>query len=99
LLLRKFLELRWTPKLIMEGTKILNMIFDYLYFLDSLNILAMILKSMPKSFDLTCKNGYFPHFLNTTKNLEYVGPYLEPKFYGADYMSSDERAQFFEWYE
>ena len=49
---------------------------------------------MPKSFDLTCKKGYYPHFFNTAKNLEYVGPYPEPVFYGA----GDERAQFLEWY-
>ena len=59
----------------------------------------MSLKSKPKSFDLTCKKGYYPHFFNTTKNLEYVGPYPEPKFYGAEYMSGDERAQFLECYE
>ena len=28
-----------------------------------------------------------------------MGPYPELKFYGADYMSSDERAQFLEWVE
>ena len=27
-----------------------------------------------------------------------MGPYPEPKFYGADYMSSDERAQFLEFH-
>ena len=54
---------------------------------------------MPKSFDLTCKKGYFPHFFNTAKNLKYVGLYPETKLYGADYMSGDERAQFLEWYD
>jgi len=33
------------------------------------------------------------------ENLDYVGPYPEPKFCGADYMSGDERARFLEWYE
>jgi len=28
-----------------------------------------------------------------------MGPYSEPKYYGADYISRDERAQFLEWYE
>jgi len=28
-----------------------------------------------------------------------VGPYQEPKFYGADYMSGDEQPRFLEWYE
>ena len=74
------------------------MTVEHLHFLDSLNFLPMSLKSMPKSFDLTCKKGYYPHFFNTTKNLDYVGPYSEPVFYGADYMSGDEREQFLEWY-
>ena len=54
---------------------------------------------MPKSFDLTCKKGYYINFFNSAENLDYVGPYPKPKFYGADYMSSDERAQFLEWRE
>jgi hypothetical protein len=59
-LLRRFLELRWTPQLIMDGTKFLSMIVENLLFLDSLNYLPKSLKSMPKTFDLTCK-GYCPH--------------------------------------
>jgi len=98
-LLRNFLQLRWTPQLIIKGTKILSSIVENQNFLYSLNFLPMSLKSMPKSFDLTCKKGYFPHFLNTANNLDYVGPYPEPKFYGADYMSGDEQAHCLEWYE
>jgi hypothetical protein len=52
-LLRMILELRWEPKLIMDGSKILSMEVEHLHFLDSLNYLPMSLKSMPKSFDLT----------------------------------------------
>ena len=43
-LLRKFLELRWTPQLIMDVTKILSMIVENLQFLDSLNFLPMSLR-------------------------------------------------------
>jgi hypothetical protein len=57
-LIRKFLELRWGPKLIMDGTKILTMCVENLIFVDSLCFLPMSLKSMPKSFDLTSKKGY-----------------------------------------
>ena len=98
-LLRRFLELRWVPKLIMDGTKFLSMVVENLHFLDSLNYLPMSLKSMPKSCDLTCKKRYFAHFFNTANNLDYVVPYPEPKFYGADLMSGDEGAQFSAWYE
>jgi hypothetical protein len=53
-MIRKFLKLRWKPKLIMDGAKILSIIVENLHYLDSLNFLPMSLKSMPKSFDLTC---------------------------------------------
>ena len=72
-LLRKFLELRWTQKLIMDGTKILRMIVENMYFMGSFNVLTMSLKSMPKSFDVTRKKGYYPHILITAINLDYMG--------------------------
>jgi len=98
-LLRRFLELRWTLQLIMEGSKILSMVVENLHFLDSLNYLPMSLKNMPKSFDLTCKMGHYPHFFNTANNLDYVDSHPEPKFYGADVVSADERPQFSAWNE
>ena len=97
--LRRFLEFRWVPKLIMDGTKILSMSVEKFYFLHSLNFMPMGLKNMPKAFDLTCKKVYYPHFFNTANNLDYVGPYPEPKYYGADFISAAERAQFLAWYE
>ena len=54
-LLRRFLELRWVPKLIMDCTKILSMSVENFYFLDSLNFMPMSLKNMPKSFDLNVR--------------------------------------------
>jgi len=85
-LLRKFLKLRWTIQLIMDDTKILIIIVEKLHFLDSLNFLPMSQKITPKSFDLTCKKGYYRYFFNTGNKLEYVGPYPEPKVYGAVYI-------------
>jgi len=75
------------------------MIVGKLHFLNSLNFLPMNLKSMPKSFYLTCKKGCNPHIFNTTNNFDYVGHYLEPKFYGAGYISVDVRGLFLGWYE
>ena len=72
-------------ELIMDVTKILRMSVENLHFLDSLNFIRMSLKSIAKSFDLTCKKGY-THFFNTANNLDYVGPYLEPKSYGSDFV-------------
>ena len=83
--------------MIMDGSKIRSTVVENLHFLDSLTYLPMSFKSMPKSFDLTCKKGYYPHFFNTASNMNYVGPYPEPEFYGTDFMSV-ERAQFLEWH-
>jgi hypothetical protein len=73
-LLRRFLKLGWVLQLIMDCTKILSMSVENFHFLDSLNFIPMSLKSMPKSFELTCGKGY--HFFNTANNLDYVSPYL-----------------------
>jgi hypothetical protein len=71
------LELRWELKLIMDGSKILSIVVE-----------PMSLKSTPKSFDLTRRKGYYPHFFNTASKINYVGPNPEPEFYGADFMSA-----------
>ena len=67
------------------------------HFLDSLNYLPMSLKNMPKSFNLTCKKGYYTHIFNTAINLNYVGAYPEPELYGQT-MSVDERTQSMQWH-
>jgi len=36
---------------------------------------------------------------STQNSLDYVGPSLEPMFYGAEFVSGDEQAQFSAWYE
>ena len=59
----------------------------------------MNLKTMHNYFDLTCKKGYYPQFINTANNLNYVGSHREPKYYWLDFMSGDLRAQFSAWYE
>jgi len=70
------------------------MVVENLHFLDSLNYLPLCLKSMPKSFNLACKNGYYPHLFNTANNLDYVGSRPEHKYFGADFMYGGDRAQF-----
>jgi len=69
------------------GSKILSMVVEKLHFLDSFNYLPMSLKSVPKSFDLTCRKGYYPHFFNMVSNLNYGGSYTAPEFYGTDVMT------------
>lgn len=91
-LLRKFLELRCTPQLIMDDSKILSMVVENMHIIYSLKFLPMNLKSMPNSFDLTFKKGYYPHCINTANNFDYVGQYPKLQYYGSDCMSGYKRA-------
>jgi len=63
-MLRTFLELRWTSELIKYGTKISSLIVKNLLFIDSLHFLPKGLNSVPKSFHLTCKKGYYTQLFN-----------------------------------
>jgi len=72
----------------MDGSKILSMVVENFHFLDLLNYLPMSLKSMPISFDLTWKKGYYPHFFNTASNLNYVVFILNPNLWGRPYGCS-----------
>ena len=68
--------------------------------LDSLNFLPMKLAALPKAFGLTeLRKGYFPHFFNKREHQCYVGPLPDPITYGANYMSTSDRAAFLQWHE
>lgn len=84
------------------GSKIMYMSLDIIKmrFVDSLNFIPSALAGFPKIFDIKdVKKGYFPHFFNTAKNQNYVGPYPEKKYYGYFSMKTDQRTKFNEWYE
>lgn len=68
-------------------------------FVDSLNFLPMALKKFTKTFGLTTKKGFYPHFFNTPSNERYVGPIPAEHFFGAESMDDGSYAQFKEWYD
>ena len=89
-------------RILFNGTKLMYMEVGRglnLRFLDSLNFFPMKLAALPKAFGLeTCRKGYFPHLANVPRYWNYVGPYLDPSFYGADQMSRSERDEFLTWH-
>ncbi|XP_062568063.1 uncharacterized protein LOC134230308 [Saccostrea cucullata] len=89
-------------KIIHSGSKIMYMHISQklnLTFLDSLNFLPMKLAKIPEAFGLEeLSKGYFPHLFNTKANQKYVGPYPALKYYGYDFMSSEERKKLAEWH-
>lgn len=68
--------------------------------LDSYNFLPTKLFKLPSAFDLSeLKKGYFPHFLNTFQQQNYVGPYPDSSQYGCDTMSDKDRSEFLTWHQ
>ncbi|XP_054257051.1 uncharacterized protein LOC128982036 [Macrosteles quadrilineatus] len=71
-------DTKFTPKLVMRGTKVILMEIDNVRFVDSLSYFPMPLAALPKAFDLPPekKKGYFPHLFNTLKNQNYVANHV-----------------------
>jgi hypothetical protein len=101
-LMEYLLKNAFKPQVIYSGAKLMTIkVFKKLNMriLDSLNFLPMRLSQLPKAFGVKeLSKGWFPHFWNTAENQNYVGPYPPPEAYGADSMSTDDRAKFLKWH-
>ena len=93
-ILNRAILLKWTPKLILNGLKVICMTIHHLTFLDSISFLPMALRKLPEAFGLSVTKSWYPHFFNTKENLIYVGPISEMEQYGFTEMSESERKEF-----
>ncbi|XP_054259393.1 uncharacterized protein LOC128984131 [Macrosteles quadrilineatus] len=93
-------DTKFTPKLVMRGTKVILMEIDNVRFVDSLSYFPMPLAALPKAFDLPPekKKGYFPHLFNTLKNQNYVGSMPPKEFYCPESMFEKSYKDFENWY-
>ncbi|XP_054279031.1 uncharacterized protein LOC128997416 [Macrosteles quadrilineatus] len=93
-------ETKFTPELVMRGTKIILMEIDNVRFVDSLSYFPMALSALPKAFDLPPekKKGYFPHLFNTLANQNYVGPMPPKEYYCPESMFEKSHNDFDKWY-
>jgi hypothetical protein len=98
-ILKRAIFLKWNPKLIMNGLKILSMEIQRLHLPDSVNYLPMPLRKLPEAFGLTASKSWYHHYFNTKANLDYAGPIPDTRYYGADEMGEGERKDFLYWYE
>ncbi|XP_039511243.1 uncharacterized protein LOC120466725 [Pimephales promelas] len=101
ILLQYFSSEGITPKVIMQGCRILHM-YDAAFrqrYVDSFQFLPFSLKKVPAALNLTVNDkGFFPHHFNRLENANYVGPYPAKELYGYETMSEIERVRFDSWY-
>ena len=79
--------LKWLPKLILNGLKIICMQIQHLTFIDSVSFQPMPLRKLPEAFGLSVTSRY-PHFFNIQANLNFVGPIPDMGQFGVDEMGS-----------
>jgi hypothetical protein len=78
--------------------KIVSMKIEHMMSLDSASYLPMHLRKLPEAFGLSVNKSWYPHYFNTKKNLDYVGPTPGIEYFGADEMGESERKEFLSWY-
>jgi len=98
-ILNRAILLKWKPKLIMNGLKIVSMEIEQMHFLDSASYLPMPLRKLPEAFGLAVTKSWYPHYFNTSANLDYFGPMTDIAYFRADEMKESERREFMTWYE
>jgi hypothetical protein len=63
-ILQRAILLKWKPKLILNGLKIICMQMEHLTF-DSISYLPMALRKLPEAFGLSVRKSWYPHYFNT----------------------------------
>jgi len=71
------------PAPLMNGSKILSLVFRKVKIIDSLSFLPMALDKFSKTFEIKeLKKGFFPHGFNLEENQKYVGVWPPKKILG-----------------
>jgi hypothetical protein len=71
---------------------------ELMTFLDSASYLPMPLHKLPDAFGLALSKSWYPHYFNTKKNMDYVGPMSGIEYFGGNEMGESERKEFLTWY-
>jgi len=64
-ILNRAIMLKWKPKLITNGLKIISIKMEDLVFLDSVSFLPCTLRKLPEAFGLQATKSWYPHYFNT----------------------------------
>ena len=72
---------------------------EHMLFFDSASYVPMPLRKLPEEFGLSVAKSWYPHFVNTKKNLDYVVPFSDVSYFGVDEMSQSVGKEFMTWYD
>ncbi|XP_055370497.1 uncharacterized protein LOC114869276 isoform X1 [Betta splendens] len=101
ILLSAMVSLGISPHVVMQGSKLVLFTEPHynLKFIDSMSFLSFLWASLPKALGFEdAEKGHFPHKFSSKENLNYVGPYPAPEYYGCQQMTPKKREDFMAWY-
>ena len=88
------------PNIIMNGSKIISLVFRKIKIIDSVSFIPMPLDKFSKTFGIKeLSKGFFPHEFNKLENQNYVGPWPDKSYYGVKFMNDDKKFFFDKWYD
>ncbi len=83
-LVDSFTSIDTKPKIVMNGTKCISIIFRNVRIIDSYSFIPIALDKFPSTFDIPLKKQYFPHLFNLPENQNYVGKIPDKKYFYTD---------------
>ena len=70
------------------------MTVEYMKFIDSICFLPLPLRKLSSAFGLSAFKSWYPQYVNTEENLNYVGTIPDVSYYGVSEMRDTERTEF-----
>ena len=59
---------------------------ERLVFLDSVSFIPCAVRKLPQALGMQAIPSWYPHYINTEENLDYIGPMPDISYYGVDEM-------------
>ena len=104
--MQALLDRKQKPDVVMNGSKIMAIIWDSFRFVDSYNFVTKALSEFPKTFGLRLdgeqtlrSKGFFPHLFHTPENMTYVGAMPPKDTYDPPGMRPGKHEAFTAWYD
>jgi len=92
-IMKRAFHLKRKTELPLNGLIIVSMKIEHTMFIDSVTYLPMPLRRLNEVFGLSVTKSWYRHYFNKNMNLDYVGPFPDISYSGADEMSEYERRE------
>ena len=98
-ILYRAIIMKWKRELITNGLNIISMKMENLVLLEIMYFLPCTLRKLTEDFGLQDTKWWYPYYINTEENIDYVGPMPDISYYCVNEMCGGEGKEFIASYE